>query len=220
MRHPPERGPQRKSEPEPARTPGPDGLRQRNKEDKLQRIRDAAWQLFTQQGYDVTTTRAVAERAQIGTGTLFLYARSKSDLLFLVFREQLERLCDRGFATIPRDGPLLDALVHLFAGFYSCYAEVPDLGRRFVRELLTLSAEQKRSYEDLNHRFLQALSGLLVTAQQRGEARADLQAPLFAASLFAVYGFHVLTWLDEDPPVARHGVAGLRLLFAEVLLGV
>lgn len=199
---------------------GTDGLRQRNKEDKLQRIRDAAWSLFTEQGYDATTTRAVAERAQIGTGTLFLYARSKSDLLFLVFREQLERLCERGLATVPRQGPLLDALVHLFAGFYGCYAEVPDLGRRFVRELLTLSAEQKRSYEDLNARFLNELSELLVAAQRRGAARADLQAPLFAVSLFAVYGFHVLAWLGEDPPQAASGIAGLRLLFAEVLRGI
>lgn len=199
---------------------GPDGLRRRNKEDKLQRIRDAAWHLFTTQGYDATTTRAVAERAQIGTGTLFLYARSKSDLLFLVFRDQLERLVDKGFATLPREGPLLDALVHLFAGFYSCYAEVPDLGRRFVRELLSLNPEQQRAYDDLNQRFFGALSDLLVAAQRRGEARPDLQAPLFAVSLFAIYGFHVLTWLGEDPPRASSGVAGLRLLFAEALRGV
>ena len=204
--------------PEP-RDPNPEGLRKRNKEDKLHRIREAAWALFTEHGYDATTTRAVAERAQIGTGTLFLYAQSKSDLLFLVFRDQLEQLCQKGFATMPPEGSLLDRLVHIFAGFYHRYAQVPDLGRRFVRELLTLSGEHKRSYEALNQDFLGALGGVLLAAQARGQARADLRAPLFAVSLFAVYGFHVLTWLADEPPVASKGIADLRALFAEVLAG-
>ena len=204
--------------PEP-RESNPEGLRKRNKEDKLQRIREAAWALFSERGYEATTTRAVAERAQIGTGTLFLYAQSKSDLLFLVFRDQLEQLCQQGLATVPQKGALLDQLVHIFAGFYRRYAEVPDLGRRFVRELLTLSGEHKRSYEALNQDFLGALGGILLAAQGCGEVRADLRAPLFAGVLFAVYGFHVLTWLADEPPVASKGVADLRALFAEVLAG-
>ena len=92
--------------PEP-REPNPEGLRKRNKEDKLQRIREAAWALFSERGYEATTTRAVAERAQIGTGTLFLYAQSKSDLLFLVFRDQLEQLCQQGLATVPQKAQMI-----------------------------------------------------------------------------------------------------------------
>ena len=42
------------------------GLRERNKRDKLRRIRDAATELFLQKGFDDTTTRAIAQRAGVG----------------------------------------------------------------------------------------------------------------------------------------------------------
>ena len=55
--------------------------RTRNKLDKRERIRDAAWSLFVERGYAETTTREVAARAGVGAGTLFLYADDKADHL-------------------------------------------------------------------------------------------------------------------------------------------
>src|SRR5262245_44638568 len=60
------------------------GQRARKKRDKLERLRAAAWELFATKGFDATTTREIAERAGVATGTLFLYAKDKPDLLFLV----------------------------------------------------------------------------------------------------------------------------------------
>jgi AcrR family transcriptional regulator len=55
--------------------------RERNKRDKLARIVAAARALFQTQGYDKTTTQQIARAAEIASGTLFLYAKSKEDLL-------------------------------------------------------------------------------------------------------------------------------------------
>src|SRR5438477_3914607 len=46
------------------------GLRERNKLDKLQRIKAAAAALFTKKGFDATTTIEIAERARVGEGTV------------------------------------------------------------------------------------------------------------------------------------------------------
>ena len=59
------------------------GLRERNKLDKLRRIKKAARELFIARGFDDTTTREIAARAGVGMGTVFLYADNKRDLLFL-----------------------------------------------------------------------------------------------------------------------------------------
>src|SRR6185503_10345371 len=67
------------------------GRREQNKLEKRERVRRAAWDLFTTKGFDATTTKDVAERADIATGTLFLYASDKKDLLFLVMHDRLER---------------------------------------------------------------------------------------------------------------------------------
>ena len=65
------------------------GLRERNKLDKLQRIKHAARTLFIEKGFDETTTREIARRAGVALGTLFLYATDKRDLLFLICTDEL-----------------------------------------------------------------------------------------------------------------------------------
>ena len=56
------------SEPDPALSIG---QRERNKRDKLLRIKNAARELFVSKGYDDTTTREIAIRAGVGMGTVF-----------------------------------------------------------------------------------------------------------------------------------------------------
>ena len=60
------------------------GRRERNRQDKRERIRDAAEDLFNECGYDAATTRDIAHRAGVSLGTLFNYADDKRDLIFLI----------------------------------------------------------------------------------------------------------------------------------------
>src|SRR5690606_35807052 len=69
-----------------------EGLRERNKREKRARIERAARELFERKGFEAATARAIAARARVGLGTLFLYARDKRELLFLVFAEESRRL--------------------------------------------------------------------------------------------------------------------------------
>jgi len=60
------------------------GRRERNKQEKLERITAAARELFAEHGVDDVTTQQIADRADVGSGTLFLYAKTKAELLLLV----------------------------------------------------------------------------------------------------------------------------------------
>jgi AcrR family transcriptional regulator len=71
--------------------PAPRRLRERNKQEKLARIERAARLLFTQKGFERTTTREIAQRARVGAGTLFLYAKDKRELLLRMFRADSQR---------------------------------------------------------------------------------------------------------------------------------
>ena len=76
----------------------PLGRRERNKQEKLERITAAASELFATHGVDDVTTQQIAEAADIGTGTLFLYARTKGELLLLVQNTNYAAALKRGRA--------------------------------------------------------------------------------------------------------------------------
>lgn len=63
--------------------------RERGKREKQQRIRAAAAELFAAEGYEHVTTHAIAEAADVGTGTLFRYFPTKADLLVAVMNHLL-----------------------------------------------------------------------------------------------------------------------------------
>src|SRR6478736_4053709 len=91
----------------------PEGLRERNKREKRERLRNAAAKLFESVGFEATTTRAIAEHAGVASGTVFLYAEDKADLLFLVFHDELEAALAKSIATMPKSRSLVVQLMHL-----------------------------------------------------------------------------------------------------------
>ena len=50
--------------------------------DVAHRLRDAAFALFAEQGYDATTVEAIAERAGVGRTTFFRVFGTKEDVIF------------------------------------------------------------------------------------------------------------------------------------------
>src|ERR1700722_10079575 len=88
--------------------PGGIGLRERSKREKRRRIQCAAEAVFAEKGYAAATTREIAARAEVGAGTIFLYARDKHDLLMMIVNDALDEMIERALATLPTDASLLD----------------------------------------------------------------------------------------------------------------
>src|SRR5689334_19117939 len=107
------------------RKKAPPQPRHERKQDTRERIRAAAFELFTTVGFDETTTKAVAAKAGVASGTIFVHAEDKTDLLCLVMHDRLVAAVEGQQKTLPRDGPLLEQLLHLFRGPFRMYGEHP-----------------------------------------------------------------------------------------------
>lgn len=187
------------------------GSRADKKQDKRERIKHAAWALFCEKGYEETTTRAVAERARVATGTLFLYARDKRDLLFLVMHDRLAQAVDEAFEALPRKSPLLDQWMHIFARIFAMYGEQPALGAAFVRLLPGAEGPGADKVNALTFAFVHRLATLTHEAQERGEVAAEVPPLLAASNVFSLYFGALLAWLS--------GMASLEVALREHLRG-
>ena len=76
----------------------PIGRREWAKQDKRERIRAGARELFAEHGVGGVTTQQVADRADVAIGTLYLYASTKAELLIMVQNQKLAATIDAGLA--------------------------------------------------------------------------------------------------------------------------
>ncbi len=193
------------------RTPPPvstAGRRERSKLEKLERIRAAARRLFAKRGFANTTTKQIAAAADIGSGTLFLYARTKEDLLVLIFQDEVGRAVDRAFARVPK-APLLDQVLHVFNALIAHHAADPALARVFVKELPFVD-EPRHGVAQFVGALYERLGALIEAAKARGEIAADVPSRLLAQNLFASCFQQFQTWLGGRMSALRPNDERLR----------
>jgi TetR/AcrR family transcriptional regulator len=115
--------------------PEPIGRRERNKRQKLERIIAAASELFAEHGVEEVTTQQIADKADIGTGTLFLYAKTKGELLLLVQNAHYADALERGRTDAETMSDVLDAVMAIVQPIVACNRTQIDNGRTYLREM-------------------------------------------------------------------------------------
>ena len=171
-------------------------LRERNKAAKWTRIQRAARELFAKRGFADASMRDIATRARVATGTLFLYARDKRELLFLVFQDESQRIFADADAALRDDTPLVAALMELFGGFLDFYGRNPEFSAALLREFFFRPYEPER-LGALTREYGMRVADRVERARRRGELRDDLAATTIASLLFAHYAYWVQAWLGS-----------------------
>jgi len=122
----------------------PVGRRERNKQEKLDRIVAAASELFAEHGVDEVTTQQIADQADIGAGTLFLYAKTKGELLLLVQNAKYVEALERGRADAEAIPGVLDAVLAIVRPIVECNRVQIHNGRTYLREMVFGDPEEPR----------------------------------------------------------------------------
>ena len=147
------------------------GQREKNKIEKLQRIREAARELFVKKGFDETTTREIAVRAGVGIGTVFTYAENKRDLLFLVANDDLDEVTRKAEASVSDDASCLENFLTVFRQHYKFFAKQPSLSRFLLREMTFYnSGRQANRFQKTRERNIQLIGNIV---EEGGRSQDD-----------------------------------------------
>jgi len=194
--------------------------RQRERADRQAAILAAARDVFFEEGIRNATVDAIAARAQVAKGTVYIYFRSKETILATLLLEGLDslnqRLSTAYEAAPPEAEPQLRALADAYFEFYRDERDYFRLMMAFDRGQFRESI-RRELYETILHRSLDGFHWL-VRAIERGMASGQL-APgdarqVAGAAWAALNGVLVLI----SHPLRRELLAqDVRSLYASVL---
>lgn len=154
--------------------PRPD-VRRRRKAERPQEILQAAFDEFSRNGYATTTLEAIAERAGVTKGTIYVYFENKEHLFISMVRELTKATLDTVhdmFAS--HDGSTAELLRAQFSFIYQHI--VADRRRREVVRMLIAEAPRFPALADRYHEeILKPCLDMLRQAIQRGIDRGEFR---------------------------------------------
>ena len=195
---------------QPERAPRHAGAAERKRQ-----ILDAAVESFAERGFYRTRVSDIARRAGVADGTIYLYFRSKDDILFEVFEVRMEEiLSELSAAVATRAGPV--EKLRVFAELYVSLVERDEA----LAEVLTIELRQSEKFiREYDNRGFQMLLDLLASivreGQKAGEIRDGISPRLAARALFGALDeislWGVLKQGRFDPARAAREVSTLML---------
>jgi len=188
------------------------GLRERKKTRTRTAIRDAAYRLIQEQGYDATTVEQIAERAQVSPSTVFRYFPAREDI---VLPDEYGPLLVAALRARPADEPWRESLRHVLTktvGFGTAggagdgTADVTAVGTPEEVEVTRLRARLMVEVPAVRLRMAESVSAtgrLLrqVIGERTGRTPDGLEVRVFATSLVGGLMEISLYWAehrDED----------------------
>ena len=176
------------------------GRRERNKQAKLERITRAASDLFSRHGVDEVTTQQIAEAADVGAGTLFLYARTKGELLLLAQNANYARSLDEGIRASQSAATAVEAIVAVLTPIVHCNREQVENGRTYLREMAFGDATEPHHAEALAivARTEEAVAGIITRLTSRSPADAASLAQVISAVVMLAMSSAVDEAVSDD----------------------
>lgn len=168
--------------------------RKRAAGDKRERILDAAVRVFAKKGFYATRVSEVAKAAGVADGTIYLYFKSKDELLVSLFEDRVAKLLEYMRDELPKEpnaAAKLRRVIELQLGLLE--------GERDLAEVITVIIRQssKLLKEYAAPRFvayLDAIAKVVAEGQASGEFRKDVSASLAARVTFGALDGVALTW--------------------------
>lgn len=137
------------------------------------RLLEAAIAAFAAKGFHGTTTRDICSAVGMSPAALYVYHKSKEELLYLITRsghENILRLVDEAVATSGEPTEVLRKIIH---GFAIQHATGPAAARVTNYELPALTPEHYAEIREMRRRIEKELFNIV----QAGVAAGDFDTP-------------------------------------------
>jgi TetR/AcrR family fatty acid metabolism transcriptional regulator len=190
------------SAPSPRRS-GQPATKKRRSTDKRERILKAAVKVFARSGFYATRVSEIAKAAGVADGTIYLYFKSKDELLVSLFEDRVSKLLafmQEAVPKLPSPPERLRAVINMQLGLLE--------GERELAEVITIILRQstrlmKEFAAPKFLAYLDGISSIVQEGQASGVFRKDISPSIAARAVFGALDGITLTWaLGRAEPAA------------------
>jgi TetR/AcrR family fatty acid metabolism transcriptional regulator len=162
---------------------------------KHDRILAAAVRVFARKGFHNSRIAEIAEEARVASGTIYLYFKSKDEILISVFEESLDNIIRDIEGELKGTDDPRERLKIFIRHHLRILREHRELAEVLQVELRQ-SHKFMKEYEPRQWvQYLNIIAGVLKEGQKRGVFRADISLGIFKRAVFGALDEIALHWV-------------------------
>lgn len=162
--------------------------------DKRERILASAERIFARNGFFASRVSEIAKDAGVADGTIYLYFKSKDDLLIALFDGRMKQVNAALKEAIDGLAPM-DQLRAFIRRYLKLVQDEPAAAEVLTVELRQSSKFMKEYENPEFSDFLRLLGGIIAAGQASGELDDAIPAPMAARMIFGVLDELALAWV-------------------------
>ncbi len=172
--------------------------------DKRRHILEAAVEVFANAGFHKSRVSDVARAANVADGTIYLYFKSKDEILLSIFEEAMAEMIEAVEEKLaPLDDPF--EMLRTFTEFHMDRVERRRSVAKVLQVELRLSNTFMRQYKPTKlKQYLDIVGQIVEDGQARGLMRNDVNPIIVRRALFGALDEIAMQWILT--PAARYGL--------------
>jgi len=175
--------------------------------DKRERILDASERIFARHGFFAARVSEIAKEAGVADGTIYLYFKSKDDLLISLFQRRMTQVNEQLRAAVAEGTPIEQ--LHAFIRTYLRLLSNEPTAAEVVTIELRQSSKFMKEYDNPEFAdFLRMLGGIIAEGQDRGELDASIPSHVAARMIFGILDELALAWVLAKQPMKSAATSG------------
>jgi TetR/AcrR family fatty acid metabolism transcriptional regulator len=169
--------------------------------DKRERILSAAERVFARRGFFAARVSEIAKDAGVADGTIYLYFKSKDDLLISLFEQRMKQVNEALRAAIATETKPLAQLRALIRAYLRLVHDEPAAAEVLTIELRQSSKFMKEYENPQFADFLRTLGGIIAAGQEKGQLDDAIPAHVAARMIFGMLDELALAWVLAKQPI-------------------
>lgn len=168
------------------------------KNNKYHLILEAAVTVFARQGFHQSTVAQIAKEAGVADGTIYLYFKSKDDILVHFFSYRTKQVFDRFRAEVQKVDNSLDKLRNLIRRHLMEFQSDRNMAVVYQVETHQSSRLVESQIRDMSQMYQDLISEIVELGQQEGKIRKELYVGLVKRYILGAVDEVINTWLHSE----------------------